>query len=159
MRRMLTLGLLAALVATTALAEPAVGPDRPLADAAQEARARELFTDIRCVVCQHEAIADSPAAIAADMRALVREQIAEGQSDEAIRRDLVRRYGDYVLFTPPFRWGTLVLWLGPFLLAIGAGTALFMRARRRKPEEAALDEREEAELGAWIKADDESGQA
>ncbi|MHC3128366.1 hypothetical protein OB03_14265 [Brevundimonas sp. GN22] len=156
---MLTLGLLAALVATTALAEPAVGPDRPLADAAQEARARELFTDIRCVVCQHEAIADSPAAIAADIRALVREQIAEGQSDEAIRRDLVRRYGDYVLFTPPFRWGTLVLWLGPFLLAIGAGTALFMRARRRKPEGAALDEREEAELDAWIKADDESGQA
>lgn len=159
MRRILTLGLIAALAATTAAAEPAAGPDRPLPDAAQEARARELFTDIRCVVCQHEAIADSPAAIASDMRALVREQIAQGKSDEAIRQDLVRRYGDYVLFTPPFRWGTLGLWLGPFVLAIGAGAALLLRARRRKPDEAALNEREEAELAEWITSGGKDGPA
>lgn len=155
MKQMLMIGVAATLLAGAAMAEPAVGPDRPLADPVQEARARELFADIRCVVCQHEAIADSPAAIAADMRGLVRDQIAEGRSDEQIRSDLVRRYGDYVLFTPPFRWGTLVLWLGPFALAIGAATALILRARRRKPDEVALDAREEAELAAWIKTDDD----
>lgn len=137
-------------MAGAAVAEPAAAPDRPLADPAQEARARALFTDIRCVVCQHEAIADSPAAIAADMRALVREQIAEGRSDEDIRKDLVRRYGDYVLFTPPFRVGTLVLWLGPFLLAVGAGVMLWLRARRRRPVENPLSAEEEAELARWI---------
>lgn len=148
--------VLAALAALTlagaAWAEPAAGPDRPLPDPAQEARARELFIDIRCVVCQHEAIADSPAAIAADMRGLVREQIAAGRTDAEIRKDLVRRYGDYVLFTPPFRAGTLVLWLGPFLLALGAGAALLLRARRRKTTLSALTPEEEAELNRWIEA-------
>ena len=155
---MLTVGLIVALAAGTAAAEPVAGPDRALADPVQEARARELFTDIRCVVCQHEAIADSPAAIAADMRKLVREQIADGQSDEAIRQDLVRRYGDYVLFTPPFRWGTLVLWLGPFLLAIGAGAVLWLRSRRRAPE-VMLSAEEEAELEAWVKSTPDDRQA
>ncbi|WP_312821169.1 cytochrome c-type biogenesis protein, partial [Brevundimonas sp.] len=114
-----------------------------------EARARALFTDIRCVVCQHEAIADSPAAIAADMRRLVREQIAAGRSDQDIREDLVRRYGEYVLFTPPFRGATLVLWLGPFALAAGTGLVLWLRARRRS-DEASLSAQEEAELERFI---------
>ncbi|WP_292051248.1 cytochrome c-type biogenesis protein, partial [Brevundimonas sp. UBA5866] len=115
-----------------------------------EARARALFTDIRCVVCQHEAIADSPAAIAADMRRLVREQIAAGRSDQDIREDLVRRYGEYVLFTPPFRGATLVLWLGPFALAAGTGLVLWLRARRRRSDEASLSAQEEAELERFI---------
>ena len=83
--------------APVAAQEPPPAPDRPLPDAAQEARAQALFDDIRCVVCQHEAIADSPAGIAADMRVLVREQIAAGRTDEQVRDDLVRRYGDFVL--------------------------------------------------------------
>src|SRR5690606_4394682 len=84
------------LIALPALAqEPPPAPDRPLPDAAQEARAQALFDRIRCVVCQHEAIADSPAVIAADMRQLVREEIAAGRSDAEIRQDLVRRYGDF----------------------------------------------------------------
>jgi cytochrome c-type biogenesis protein CcmH len=127
-------------------AEPPPAPDRPLPDAAQEARAQRLFDDIRCVVCQHEAIADSPAGIAADMRGLVREQIAAGRSNEAIRDDLVRRYGDFVLFTPPLRLGTWLLWFGPFAVVLAVGAALMAFARRRKAEVAPLSPDEEARL-------------
>jgi len=128
-----------ALSASAAFAEPPPIPDRPLADAAQEARAQALFDDIRCVVCQHEAIADSPAAIAADLRGLVRDQIAAGATDEQIRADLVRRYGDFVLFKPPVRIGTLVLWFGPLGLIVLGGLALLWRGRRGGGEQAAVD--------------------
>ena len=127
-------------------AEPAPAPDRPLPDAAQEARARALFEDIRCVVCQHEAIADSPAGIAADMRGLVREQIAAGRSDDQIRDDLVRRYGDFVLFTPPLRIGTWLLWFGPVAALLAAGAGLLFVSRRRPVEVAPLSSAEEAGL-------------
>lgn len=127
-------------------AEPAPAPDHPLPDAAQEARAKRLFEDIRCVVCQHEAIADSPAGIASDMRGLVRDQIAAGRSDQAIREDLVRRYGDFVLFTPPMRAGTWLLWFGPFAVVLAVGALLLTFARRRKAEVAPLSPEEEARL-------------
>src|SRR5690606_40705500 len=107
-----------------ALAEPPPAPDRPLTDPAQEARARALFGDIRCVVCQHESIADSPAGITADLRGLVREQIAAGKTDAQIKDDLIRRYGDYVLFQPPVRSRTWRLWFGPFAPAPASGCAL-----------------------------------
>lgn len=134
------------IAAPIAAQEPAPIPDRPLADTAQEARAQALFDDIRCVVCQHEAIADSPAGLAADMRGLVREQIAAGRTDEQVRDDLVRRYGDFVLFTPPLRIGTWLLWFGPVaaLLAVGAG--LLLVARRGRTETAPLTPAEEADL-------------
>jgi cytochrome c-type biogenesis protein CcmH len=141
MRRALLTAFALVLIATPVAAqEPPPTPDRPLADAAQEARAQALFNDIRCVVCQHEAIADSPAGIAADMRRLVRDEIAAGRSDQQVRDDLVRRYGDFVLFTPPLRG----------VLAVGVGL-LFM-ARRRPVETPALTAAEEADL-ARILAD------
>ncbi len=142
--------------AAPALAEPPPAPDRPLADPAQEARARALFGDIRCVVCQHESIADSPAGIAADLRGLVREQIAEGKTDAQIRDDLIRRYGDYVLFRPPVRIGTWLLWFGPFALAAGAGVVLVLRARRRGAGEAAPLTPEEERALAALTAEDEA---
>lgn len=136
-----------AAVMLMAQAEPPPRADAPLPDAAQEARAQALFEDIRCVVCQHEAIADSPAGVAADMRAWVRDRVAEGRTDRQIREELVRRYGDYVLFEPPFRTGTLLLWLGPFLIAAGALAALVAWARRRRTAEPApLSPQEEARL-------------
>lgn len=138
--------LLFAAVALMAFAEPAAAPDRPLPDPAQEARARALFQDIRCVVCQHESIADSPAGIAADMRRLVRDEVAAGRSDAEIEAGLVRRYGDYVLFRPPFRPGTLMLWLGPFLVVLVAGGVLLTTLRRRPAEAAPLTAAEEAAL-------------
>ncbi len=143
------------LIALPALAqEPPPAPDRPLPDAAQEARAQALFDRIRCVVCQHEAIADSPAVIAADMRQLVREEIAAGRSDAEIRQDLVRRYGDFVLFQPPVRLATWLLWFGPVALLAGALALLLLRSRRRRPEAAPLTAEEEARLADIIAAAD-----
>ena len=139
--------LLIALAAVGLMAaEPPPAPDRPLPNAAQEARAQRLFDDIRCVVCQHEAIADSPAGIAADMRGLVRDQIASGRTDEAIREDLVRRYGDFVLFKPPVRIGTWLLWFGPLAVLLAVGAAFIAFARRKKTETAPLSPDEEARL-------------
>ncbi|HEX8660469.1 MAG TPA: cytochrome c-type biogenesis protein, partial [Brevundimonas sp.] len=125
--------LLIALAAVGLMAaEPPPVPDRPLPDAAQEARAKALFADIRCVVCQHEAISDSPAGIAADMRRLVREEIAAGRTDAEVREDLVRRYGDFVLFKPPVRAGTWLLWFGPLAALIAVGIGLLAVSRRRR---------------------------
>lgn len=134
-------------------AEPAPPPEQPLSSPAQEARAQALFDDIRCVVCQHEAIADSPAGIAADMRRLVRDEIAAGRTDVQIRADLIARYGDYVLFRPPFRPGTLLLWLGPLALLLAVGAGLFAAARRRPPEPAPLSPDEEARLADVLRSD------
>lgn len=131
MRRLKILLAAPVLALMLTAAEPAAAPDRPLSDPAQEARAQALFKDVRCVVCQHEAIADSPAGVAGDMRRLIREEIAAGATDQAVRDDLVRRFGDYVLFTPPMRAGTWLLWFGPFALVLLAGTALMLRMRRR----------------------------
>lgn len=157
MRRAVALFATALLAsAAPALAEPPPAPDRPLTDPAQEARARALFGDIRCVVCQHESIADSPAGIAADLRGLVREQIAAGKTDAQIKDDLIRRYGDYVLFQPPVRIGTWLLWFGPFALAAGAGVVLVLRARRRGPGDAAPLTAEEERALAEFTADDEN---
>lgn len=148
MRRVL---LIAVAAVGLMAAEPAAPPDRPLADARQETRARALFADIRCVVCQHESIADSPAGIAGDMRRLVREEIAAGQSDAAIREDLVRRYGDFVLFQPPVRPGTWLLWFGPLTLLLLAGAGLVVVGRRRRPEVVALSVEEEARLAELLR--------
>lgn len=135
-------------------AEPPPTPDRPLPDAAQEARAKALFADIRCVVCQHEAIADSPAGIAADMRRLVREEIAAGRSDRQVRDDLVRRYGDFVLFTPPVRAGTLMLWFGPLAVLLVVALGWLMLGRRRRDETLALSPEEEARLADILASKD-----
>lgn len=143
MRRAL---LIAVATAGLIAAEPIPPPDRPLPDAAQEARAQRLFDDIRCVVCQHEAIADSPAGIASDMRRLVREQIAAGRTDDQIHADLVGRYGDFVLFRPPMRAGTWLLWFGPFAALIAVAGLLFAFARRRRAEPEALSADEESRL-------------
>lgn len=156
MKRLLLIAVaVLGLIATPVVAqEPAPAPDRPLPDAAQEARARALFEDIRCVVCQHEAITDSPAGIAADMRRLVREQIAAGRTDEQVRSDLVRRYGDFVLFTPPLRLSTWLLWFGPLAALVVVGGGLLFVARRRRSETTPLSPAEETDL-ARILADQE----
>lgn len=89
----------------------------PMADPALEARAQALEREIRCVVCQNEPIAQSTAEIAGDMRALVRERIAQGDSDEEIRVFFRQRYGDFVLLRPPFDPRTWALWAAPLALA------------------------------------------
>lgn len=134
-------------------AEPAPAPDAPLPDAEQEARAQDLFEEIRCVVCQHESIADSPAGLAADVRAEVRRRVAAGATDDEIRAALVERWGDFVLFRPPFGPGTLALWLGPLALLLAGGAFAALRARRAAPEPPPLTPAEEKALAKVLKAD------
>ena len=102
-----------------------------LADPSLEARAQSLDQEIRCVQCENEPIAQSTADIATDMRRLVRERIAAGDSDAEIRAFFRERYGDFVLFRPPFDGRTWALWAAPFLLA-GAGLAGILANRRRR---------------------------
>lgn len=102
-----------------------------LGDPAQEARAQSLESEIRCVQCENEPIAQSTAEIAADMRTLVRERIAAGDSDAEIREFFRQRYGDFVLFRPPFDARTWALWAAPLLLG-GAGLAAILAGRRRR---------------------------
>ena len=127
------LGLL--FLATAAAAAPA---PESLPDPAQEARARTLQKEFRCLVCQGESIDESGAPLAADLRRLIREHIAKGESDAEIEHYLVARYGDFILMNPPFQADTYALWAAPFavlLLAGGLGTLVVLRARRRKPAE------------------------
>lgn len=102
-----------------------------LGDPTQEARATALDQEIRCVQCQNEPIAQSTADIAVDMRVLVRERIAAGDSDAEIRTYFRQRYGDFVLFRPPFDARTWLLWGAPILL-LGAGLAAVLATRRRR---------------------------
>lgn len=108
------------------------GEARPLADdPVVEARLKQLAVELRCLVCQNQTLADSNAPLAEDLRREVREMIAKDMSDKEIIEFLVARYGDFVLYRPPLKPTTTLLWVGPFvLLAIGA-TALVMTLRRR----------------------------
>lgn len=106
-----------------------IGTEPPLADAAQEARARALFTQFRCVVCQSESVADSPADIARSIRTSIREQVQAGASDEEVQKFLVSRYGDFVLMRPPLNRATLLLWGGPALLLLAGGWLAFRAFR------------------------------
>lgn len=109
----------------------AVEPNEMLPDRAQEARAREISRGLRCLVCQNESIDDSNADLARDLRKLVRERIAAGDSDAEVVSYVVSRYGDFVLLDPPFKPSTYALWLGPpMLLAVGIlAVVLFYRRR------------------------------
>jgi cytochrome c-type biogenesis protein CcmH len=120
---------LAALGAVFCLAA-AADPADQLADPGQEARARGLFEQIRCVVCQNESIDDSEADMARDLRQAVRGQVAAGRSDAQIRRFLVQRYGEFILLRPRFSPANAIAWLAPFVIVLAGGLLFLLRARR-----------------------------
>ena len=124
--------LLAFMLVFAAGPSVAVEPSEVLSDPALEARARTIGQALRCVVCQNQSIDDSAAEVAHDMRRAVRERLTAGDSNEQVFAYMVARYGDYVLLKPPFKTGTLVLWLGAPLLLLVAGGALLLAARRRQ---------------------------
>jgi cytochrome c-type biogenesis protein CcmH len=141
----------------------AVQPDEMLKDPAQEARARELSKQLRCMVCQNQSIDDSDAPLARDLRILVRERLQAGDSNSQVLDFLVQRYGEFVLLRPRLHWRTALLWLAPPLLLIGGGLVLFLVARRRgasaaadaaAPQGGALTAEEERRLAALIKRED-----
>ena len=150
----LTIVLLAALAAPVAFA---VQPDEIMADPGQESRARDLSRELRCMVCQNQSIDDSEAPLARDLRLLVRERIAAGDSDTQVIDFLVARYGEFVLLKPRFNWHTAVLWGAPLtILIIGlfAGFSVLRRSGRAAlPEVAALSETERQRLLAIERAE------
>ncbi len=103
-----------------------------LPTAADTTRFNTLLGQFRCLVCQNESLADSNATLAADLRQQIYERVLQGQSDTDIRRYLVTRYGDYVLFEPPFTLNTTALWILPFLLVLGGSISLCILIQRRK---------------------------
>lgn len=146
------IAILSALFAMLAVAAHAVQPDEILADPALEARARALDTELRCVVCQSQSLAESDAPLAKDMRVLLREKIAGGASDKEAIAFLVDRYGEYVLLKPRLEARTILLWTLPALaVAIGGALAFFyFRGRRTAPVVAALSADEEARLNELL---------
>jgi cytochrome c-type biogenesis protein CcmH len=133
--------LLAVLAGGLCIAAAADPADR-LPDPGQEARARAIFADVRCLVCQNESIDDSEAELAHDLRQVVRDQVRAGRTDLQIKHYLTDRYGEFVLMTPAFSWVNLALWGGPFAVVILGAGLLFGRLRNRtgvedlSPEEA-----------------------
>lgn len=110
---------------------PAPYANRQIADPAREAQARKLMETLRCLVCQGQSIADSDADMAGDMRALVRQRIAAGDSPGEVRDWLVQRYGDYVTYDPPLSPVTAPLWLAPLILLL-IGGLIAARSFKRK---------------------------
>lgn len=123
------------LIAVLALAAAAAGAfAAPSTGAELEARVDRLAAELRCQVCDNQAIADSDAKLAKDMKAVVHEQLAAGRSEEQVIAFLSQRYGDYVLYKPPVRPSTWPLWFGPFVL-LGAGLyGLWLALKRQKGE-------------------------
>jgi cytochrome c-type biogenesis protein CcmH len=109
------------------------------ADDAMSARLKSLETQLRCLVCQNQTLAESEAPLAADLRNEVRELALSGKSDDEIRAYLVARYGDFVLYKPPVKPVTYVLWFGPFLLLAGGGVVWWSVLRRRAMRGSASD--------------------
>lgn len=125
MRRLLA--ILGAVLCIAAAADPA----ERLPDPSQEARARAIFQEVRCLVCQNESIDDSQAELAADLRKLVRDEIKAGRTDQQVRAYLVSRYGEFVLLKPAFSIGNAALWGAPFAV-VGLGVLLLLGNLRRR---------------------------
>jgi cytochrome c-type biogenesis protein CcmH len=128
-------GVWGLVLALALLAGPAAAvlPREQLADPKLEARARHIGEELRCLVCQNQSIDDSDAALAGDLRVILRERLLAGDSDQQAIDYIVERYGSFVLLKPPFDAETLLLWLGPFLglAAGGLGVGLYLRHRMR----------------------------
>jgi cytochrome c-type biogenesis protein CcmH len=127
MKRLFVAAAFAAALAATATAI-AQAPT----DAALEARLKLLSEELRCLVCQNQTLADSTAPLAEDLRREVRELALQGKSDAEIKDYLTARYGDFVLYKPPVKPTTWILWFGPFAFLLGGGLIWFVVLRRRR---------------------------
>ncbi len=146
MRALLLAGLLLAAAAQA---------QTPGVEANNEARYQRLISELRCLVCQNQTIAESNAPLAVDLRTQVQKQLAEGRSDREITGYLTDRYGDFVLYRPPFKANTWLLWAGPFVVLLGAllWALLWMRSTRApKVETRRVDEGEVQKLLAETRA-------
>lgn len=149
------LGLFGVLAVVLALVAHAHAADLPVVfdDASDQARYESLLEELRCLVCQNQSLADSHAELAQDMRDEVHRMISSGASDGAITEFLVARYGDFVLYRPPVKRTTWLLWGGPFLLLVLAAAVVIRLSRRPRTAPQPLSDAERARLDALI--DDE----
>jgi len=148
-----------ALVFLLALAAAQHAWARDAAPAAEdpvlERRVMALAVELRCLVCQNQTLADSNAELAVDLRNQIREQMKRGASEADIAEFMVARYGDFVLYRPPFKTATALLWLGPLLLLVTGLGALFFRIRRRRTsDEPKLTEAERERARALLAGDE-----
>ena len=124
--------LLAVLMLSPVAAHAVSDPREMLPNPQQEKRAEQIGDQLRCLVCQNESIEQSDAGLARDLRRIIRQRVVAGDSNRQIVAWMVARYGDFVRLKPPFDAGTLLLWGAP-VIALGAGTAAVLLARRRRP--------------------------
>ena len=136
----------------------AVQPNERLADPLLEERARMLSQNIRCLVCQNQSIDDSNATLAKDLRALVREKLTAGATNDEIFDFLVDRYGDFILLNPPFKPSTYVLWYGPliFLIVGLLMTVIIMKKSKRRASEKPLSQAERVILSKLLEQKDKT---
>ena len=125
-------------------ASPSASDPHEFADAAQAERYRNLVAELRCLVCQNQNLADSNALLARDMRDVVAEMIRAGESDGAVVAFMTERYGDFVLYRPPFRPATWALWLGPLALVLLGLLAIARIVRRPRRAEMGAEEKQRA---------------
>lgn len=148
-----------ALLLGLILAGSVVAKEAPTvaADPVLEKRVMALASELRCLVCQNQTIADSNAELAVDLKNQVREKLKQGESKEKIIAYMVARYGDFVLYRPPVKATTLPLWIGPFalLLAALAGLFYYIVRRRSVAPAAALSEEEQARVRSLLDAPEE----
>lgn len=144
-------GLVTVLMAFvfSVVAQAVAVDDKPLADPVLEARARMLMKEFRCLVCQNQSIEDSNAELAQDLRMIVRERVALGDSPDNVRAYMVDRYGDWVLLRPPVKTSTYFLWASPFLVVL---IILFVVMGKRRSVAApnALSDEEAAKLARLL---------
>ncbi|HEY8697553.1 MAG TPA: cytochrome c-type biogenesis protein [Rhizomicrobium sp.] len=128
-----------ATLAFALLISPVVAAPLPerLPDPKLETRAVELQKQLRCLVCQGQSLDESNAPLAADLRRLIRERIAAGDTNEEVQRYLVARYGDFVLMKPPLKPDTYILWLGPLVVLLAGGATVALVAGKAKRRAAA----------------------
>jgi cytochrome c-type biogenesis protein CcmH len=124
-------------------------------DPEKEARYKNLIDELRCLVCQNQNLADSNAELAQDMRRLTYEMVQQGNSEEEVVTFMVQRYGDFVMYRPPFRRSTALLWIGPFIILAVGLLALIVFIRRRNSEPAPELSRDDHERARHLLEDDE----
>ena len=127
------------LVVLLLFAAPVLAQDPVL-----ERRVTDLSHELRCLVCQNQTLADSNAPLAVDLRNEIREQLKSGKSERDVRAFMVERYGDFVLYRPPFKATTVVLWIGPFLLLALGVWLFYRRVAQRRIAEVQLSESDRA---------------
>jgi cytochrome c-type biogenesis protein CcmH len=153
--RALTMLLLLVCITTVAFIARAQQA-KPMSDDPElDQRVMTLSQQLRCLVCQNETLADSQADLAADLRGEIREQMKAGKSDKEIIRFLTARYGDFVLYNPPIKPTTYLLWFGPFILLGGGLVALFRQLKQRRGliQERPLTDEERERASEILKAE------